>query len=456
MKCVDGEGKPEIDGVSHYHCHLCPAICKRHDVFRNHLRNHNETTPTAKEHNETTPTVEEEHQNHSEEMPASPSPDAHASLDRQNEFMDNHDLSDDVENPDTHSEGNANTNSHRCVKCSRDFASKKSLQNHTRYYHISPDYINSTRYLGGICVDPDRGIYMIRRSFSGTSHPLHVLHNFGVNGGFSCELNDCRELSNTTKRSGNPNFICNHLKSVQYVNKNSNSSYILPRESLKALINKVTWFKRSREEECLKLQDNALQEKAPLIAEYSDSTKPSSIRYRHFSVYDGNIHHYSRFKRVTVTYDSNKNKWGCSCCRAKVNCVHKCVAKWFMYVERPENLLLNDNHPEQSQSDSDDEIDGLFEGFESATGTSQSTSGLALSYPPKRETVLAKMVLYLHTVKRIPVDIPRAITHDLDTYPTCLVPTEEQCAYCEDVDLSCPIQITRKGRIFTTTKVIEG
>lgn len=125
----------------------------------------------------------------------------------------------------------------------------KNLSNHTRYYHILPDYINSTRYLGGICVDPDRGIYMIRRSFSGTSHPLHVLHNFGVNGGFSCELNDCRELSNTTKRSGNPNFICNHLKSVQYINKNSNSSYILPQESLKALINKVTWFKRSREEE---------------------------------------------------------------------------------------------------------------------------------------------------------------------------------------------------------------
>jgi hypothetical protein len=33
-----------------------------------------------------------------------------------------------------------------------------------------------------------------------------------------------------------------------------------------------------------------------------------------------------------------------------------------MYVERPE-------------------IDRLFEGFESATGTSQSASGLALSYP---------------------------------------------------------------------------
>jgi hypothetical protein len=71
----------------------------------------------------------------------------------------------------------------------------KNLSNHTRYYHILPDYINSTRYLGGICVDPDRGIYMIRRSFSGTSHPLHVLHNFGVNGGFSCELNDCRNFT---------------------------------------------------------------------------------------------------------------------------------------------------------------------------------------------------------------------------------------------------------------------
>jgi hypothetical protein len=137
LTCVDGEGKPEIDGVSHYHCHLCPAICKRHDVFRNHLRKHNETTPTVKEHNETTPIVEEEHQNHSEEMPASPSPDADTTLDRKNEFIDNHDLSDDVENLDTHLDRNANTNSHCCVKCSKDVASKKSLKSYTILSYIA-------------------------------------------------------------------------------------------------------------------------------------------------------------------------------------------------------------------------------------------------------------------------------------------------------------------------------
>ena len=225
------------------------------------------------------------------------------------------------------------------MQCSKYFVSKKSLQNHTRFYHISPDYISTTRYLNGVCVDHDRGIYMIRRSFNGTSHPVHVMHNFGINGGFSCELNDCRELSNTTKRSGNPNFICNHLKSVQYVSKSSSSHYILPREPLEELLRqKVAWFKQKREDECLKLQENAVQDRAPVIAEFSDSLL-SSTRYRHFSVYDGEVHHYSRFKRVLVTYDTSQNKWGCSCCRTKVNCVHKCIAKWFMYVTRPEDLL---------------------------------------------------------------------------------------------------------------------
>ena len=63
----------------------------------------------------------------------------------------------------------------RCDQCSKEFASKNSLRNHTRYYHILPSYISATQYLGGTCVDQDRGIYMIRRSFKGNSNPVHVM-----------------------------------------------------------------------------------------------------------------------------------------------------------------------------------------------------------------------------------------------------------------------------------------
>ena len=427
-KCVAVEGKPEFDG-SHYHCHLCPAIHKRNDVFRNHIRKYIKPSPTEQDN----------HTDDTDLLP--PTPDAHPVDDRRNET----DLS------DTHS--NKDSSRRRCDQCSKDFVSKKSLQNHTRFYHISPDYISATRYLSGVCVDPDRGIYMIRRSFNGTSHPVHVMHNFGINGGFSCELNDCRELSNTTKRSGNPNFICNHLKSVQYVSKSSSSHYILPREPLEELLcQKVAWFKQKREDECLKLQENAVQDRAPVIAEFSNSLL-SSTRYRHFSVYDGEVHRYSRFKRVLVTYDTSQNKWGCPCCRTKVNCVHKCIAKWFMYVTRPEVLLVADSDLEQY---GDEAQQDCTEDIESPPSIADSTTSTVFTYPPQQEQTLLKMIQYLHTAKRVPLNLPRHITHDLDTYPTKLVPSEVKCSFCNDVELSHAIQITRKGKIFTTTKVIEG
>ena len=346
-KCVAGEGKPEIDG-SHYHCNYCLTIRKRSDGFKNHLRKH--ITCKAGSTNE-------DDSRQADETEA-------GSTNEHNEQTENPsvDWRDENDHPD--SLFNDNSSRWRCGQCNKDFASKKSLQNHTRFYHISPDYICATRFLGGICVDPERGIYMIRRSFSGTNHPVHVMHNFGVDGRFSCELNDCRELSSTAKRTGNPKFMCNHLKSVQYVAKSSSSRYILPREPLEALINKkVAWFKREREEECLKLQENAVQDNAPIIAEFSYSHL-ASTRYRHFSVNEGKVHHYSRFKRVIVTYDINQHKWGCSCCRTRANCVHKCVSKWFMYVERPDDLLLPDND-DLEQEYSDQELEEFINDTES-------------------------------------------------------------------------------------------
>ena len=35
------------------------------------------------------------------------------------------------------------------------------------------------------------------------------------------------------------------------------------------------------------------------------------------------MHDTIMFRPITVTYDSIQNRWGCSCCRTKVNCVYK-------------------------------------------------------------------------------------------------------------------------------------
>ena len=144
------------------------------------------------------------------------------------------------------------------------------------------------------------------------------------------------------------------------------SLYILPREPLQELLSKkVSWFKSNREDECVKLQNKALQDKAPIIAEFSGDSL-ASTRYRHFSVYDGDIHHYARFKRVVVTYDTHQNKWECSYCRTKVNCVHKCIAKWFMYAKRPDDLLLTNTRNATADSSMQDTV---------------------FNYPPKQEYI---------------------------------------------------------------------
>ena len=146
------------------------------------------------------------------------------------------------------------------------------------------------------------------------------------------------------------------------------------------------------------------------------------------------------------TYDKAENKWTCSCCRKKVNCVHKCVAKWFTYAERPHDLLSNNTDSESDDEIPEDSRTPQNEAEYSVTGT---------NYPPK-QGVLKKMVEYLHSCKGIPLKLPREITHDVEGYPTRPVPAEEKCFFCEDVELSEAKQITRKGKIFTTTRVIEG
>lgn len=407
-----------VDG-SHYHCCICPAIYKRPNSIRYHLITHEESP-----------------------LPSGPVSEGESVGNTPSESCD---------------DGGTGQNEVTCGSCAKAFSSKKSLQNHTRYIHTAPDFISGSRHLNGICVDPDKGIYLMRRSFSGTSHPVHVIHSFGTDGGFVCELNDCRELSNTARRSGNPSFICNHLKSVQYVAEKAKSRYVLSPQSLEDLTEKkMRWFKKTRKQECSHLQTMAANDKSPLIAEFDDSKCMTSVRYKHFSVYDGEIHHYSRFKRVVVSYDETSNKWSCACCRAKVNCVHKSIARWYVYEVRPADLFKNvcatsDSEQESENDEVSDEISQYSE-----TSSDASSKSKAAKYPPKQKSQLSKMVEYIHKCKRIPLNLPRILTHDTQSYPNTLVPKEEKCHYCKDVSLSEPMPITRRGKIFTPTKGITG
>lgn len=160
----------KIDGISH--CHLRPPLCKRGDIFRNHLRKHNR--------NNTHRTWRKD-EHHSEEMSTSQSPDAHASFDRRNEFTHNHacmtnGISYDVDNPDTHFDKNSNTNSHRwrCAKCTKDFVSIKTLYKTIHAFTILSSWTESEWYSD----DEIDGVFEVfesppgtSQSTSGTSYP---------------------------------------------------------------------------------------------------------------------------------------------------------------------------------------------------------------------------------------------------------------------------------------------
>lgn len=82
------------------------------------------------------------------------------------------------------------------------------------------------------------------------------------------------------------------------------------------------------------------------------------------------------------------------------------------------------------------------------------------NYPPNDEGV-ARMLNYLMTNKKLPAELPQAAIQQsrdgmiLAGFPKHLIPKEAKCKECDYV-LTDPLLITAKGRILTTTGVVEG
>ncbi|XP_028417462.1 uncharacterized protein LOC114541858 [Dendronephthya gigantea] len=218
----------------------------------------------------------------------------------------------------------------------------------------------------------------------------------------------------------------------------------------------MKWLKQSREQECLQAQMVAESASAPLIVEFCNKNETSN-RFRHFSVYVGEVHHYSRFKRVVVSFDITLNKWSCGCCRLKVTCVHKAIGKWYLYQVRPDDLS-NDSTPQESETAAINDYGNDVSESESVDNPAEEETLFVNvgEYPPN-DLQLTRMVEYIYSAKKIPPSLPRSLTHDADvlSFPRVLVPIEETCCNCEGIALSKEKLITRKGKIFTLTKVIE-
>ena len=395
-----------LKAVSYFHSFTCTRIFERTESLTNHLYNH---MRLHDRHNLTVSdtTSERGRQLEDSELCAS-------------------------------SSSNVETLSYECETCLKRFSSNKSLRNHIKYIHVTTDYINANRFLRGVCVDPRQGLYLVRRSFSGTSHP--GFHSFEVDGGFSCELDECREFSKKTRRSRNPNFMCYHIKSVQYVTERFNLPPTISRTVLEELIGKVKWLKKSRQQKYLQSQAVAKNSKVPLLVEFCNSKNVSSTRYQHFSVYAGEIHHSSRFKRVVVfvrhgtkQVDLRLLPHESQLC-AQIHCKVVSVpgATWWFIMQWKGTAYIG-NHREQRWGGR------KTEWIRRWTSRKPKSNGNAYGKLGRVSTdrCTTSQNGWVHSFLQ-ENSTTSLLTHDADVeaFPRILVPTEEVCGNCEGVALS--------------------
>lgn len=404
---------------SHWHCCLCAQLFRRITEFRAHLAHHEKKL---------NPPVRKAHKN--------PAVNKKDRADHSLPYMENE----------------AEKQDRACSECRKHLLNKHTLQRHVREVHKKKreGAVTAAQYLSGICVDFNKGIFVVRRSFSGITRPVHCQHNTYAapsTAVSACELNECRGAAVVARLSGHPAFECVHLQNVQYAEPYQ-QPITLTESSLNDRVDKIAWFKESKKWECLSLREKAERGGYPLIVRFpGDKHNSNSDRFWYFSVFDGGIHYWSRFGYVIVGLDKHNVRWMCECCRAKRSCIHKSVAKWFVY--QLELSLL-------SEARETEEFDYGFPSDEEGDEASEVTfsSSMPSTYPPKG-ALLEEMVHYQRTSKRLPSSIHPEILTDTASFPDNLIPCEEMCHLCS-TPLEDPCEITNRAGVIGLTKVSLG
>lgn len=139
-----------------------------------------------------------------------------------------------------------------CPSCNKLFY-PNSLSQHVKTQHttssLTTHTISPEHHLRSICVDSSKGIYLVRKSFSGGNFVLHAQFKTSLPQSIKCTSSACKELSETAGRSGETGFLCSHFKSATF----SEAANILPPledASLNSLVYEKKWLKPERVKEC--------------------------------------------------------------------------------------------------------------------------------------------------------------------------------------------------------------
>ena len=414
LKCSTTAGRT-FDNRGHWHCAYCFQICERKNAMTVHLNTHSKVNVSVPLITKERPKNKTGHSRAAPQAQKSSSSSTEAKIE--------------------------------CPQCSKAYPHNKALQRHIRDQHTRKmeATISPGRHLKGACVDFEKGLFLISRTFSGIMYPIHCQHLTSApydpkKVSSSCELDECVDAARVTRQSGHPAFECVHLQSVQYA-RPFEKPVDLRDESLEEIVGgRFNWFSIKQKDICVAKRQQASELGSPLIVRFPcDEYGAHSRRTLHFSVFEGAVHYWSRFCRVVVSYDTKKGKWSCRCCRTRISCVHKAVSKWYLYQE--ERHLIEDPATETQQD------------YETGDETDEDMGSIGVEKPcgfyPPSGSGLKDAVAYQMQIKRVPAALKGK---QLDEFPSLLKPKEEECYYCH-TSLSGPYEITGRAMIIGVTRV---
>lgn len=313
---------------------------------------------------------------------------------------------------------------------------KKNLSKHKLRKHLISDTdITAKDHLRSQCVDSHNGVYAVSKYYRSTALPVHVIkkRSAGVNN-MLCEEDRCEVICQFQKEEGLPLSQCPHLRSVDFcihhARQEDLDSSVLEELVANNLIGKEMKAK------CQKHRHHAAQNLAPLIS----LVDLGGSHCLYFSVFEPKVTQASKMGRLFVTYNIRGRFWHCDCSQGTVGCLHKCLAKWYLFQTNRTLFSLNAKQ------------DAALENAEPTESTPE------IIQPPGDDG-LKQMTKYVYQQKKLPSTLPENLTH-LECemqFSKQLVPAETVCQECPgQVCLTDPVLITDKARVVTSTGVIKG
>lgn len=422
--------------TSHFHCPYCFSTIDRRDRFVNHLVNHARTLKRVSSCAAPQPPVQAAATNkQAAQPPVQPVQPAAVNKQAAQPPVQPVATNKQASQPPV---GSKDIISYEIGSVHLD---KRNLQVHLKRKHQdNVELISHNHHLKSQCVDAKTGVFAVEESFYGPSKPIHVIKNTWSQFHRSeCELDRCIVSAQFAKRSGILPFECEHIQSLRFCPRTTDSEGPLSKSTLDELVENLL-FSRQRKEELLKKHQEALVNNTPLSVLLCVSGTETTL---HVSVLEPTITFFSRLGRVMVTYDKQKSTWHCPCTEEKRSCTHKAIAKWHLFEKMPGMFKT-------ARSPKEDVVCG--------TVSKRQEESASVTDP-----AVERMIKYLISQKKIPADLPQTLIASsrdakaLNRFPIHLIPSETECTECaQQTPLGDPQLVSATANILTVTGVVKG